>query len=155
MAAKRFSTITMLVCVLALGRGSASASTITPPKGSEKKQASARVHYKKFGKRKSRGSWRTRGQQGIDKQRAREIQEALIREQYLQGEPTGVWDAHSKKAMQKFQADRGWQTKMVPDSRALIALGLGPKHEDIINPETAMTPSAIMTPVSNTTPAQR
>lgn len=153
--ATRVSTSALLVCVLALGTGTALASSISPPKGSEKKHVSPRVHYKKFGKRKSRGSWRTRGQQGIDKQRAREIQEALIREQYLQGEADGVWDARSKKAMQKFQADRGWQSKMVPDSRALIALGLGPKHEDIINPETAMTPTAIITPVSNRTAAQR
>jgi hypothetical protein len=28
--------------------------------------------------------------------------------------------------MQKVQADNGWQTKLVPDSRALIKLGLGP-----------------------------
>jgi hypothetical protein len=155
MVAIRVSTIALRVCALALGTGSAFASTISPPKGSGKKQASPRVHYKKFGKRKARGSWRTRGQQGIDQQRAREIQEALIREQYLQGEATGVWDARSKKAMQKFQADRGWQTKMIPDSRALIELGLGPKHENIINPETAMTPNALVTPVSNTTAAQR
>jgi len=31
--------------------------------------------------------------------------------------------------MQKFQADNGWQTKLVPDSRAIIKLGLGPDHE--------------------------
>jgi peptidoglycan hydrolase-like protein with peptidoglycan-binding domain len=145
---RRLSTNTLLLCVFALGTGSAFASTITPPKGTEKKQVTSRVRYKKFGKRKARSSWRTRGQQGIDKQRAREIQEALIREKYLQGEPNGVWDTRSKKAMQKFQADRGWQSKMVPDSRALIELGLGPKHENIINPETAMTPTAVMTPVS-------
>jgi hypothetical protein len=28
--------------------------------------------------------------------------------------------------MQKYQGDHGWQTKLTPDSRALIALGLGP-----------------------------
>src|SRR5262245_1093819 len=151
---KRLSTTALLLCVFALGTGSAFASTISPPKDAEKKQVTSRVRYKKFGKRKARLSWRTRGQQGIDKQRAREIQEALIRQQYLQGDATGVWDARSKKAMQKFQADRGWQTKMVPDSRALIELGLGPSHENIINPETAMTPTAPITPVS-TTAAQR
>ena len=155
MVATRISIIGLLVCVFALGTGSSSASSISPPKSTAKKQLTSHTRYKKFGKRKSRGSWRTRGQQGIDKQRAREIQEALIREQYLQGEPSGVWDARSKKAMQKFQADRGWQTKMIPDSRALIALGLGPRHEDIINPESAMTPGAMMTPVSNTTASQR
>jgi hypothetical protein len=28
--------------------------------------------------------------------------------------------------MQKLQGDMGWQTKITPDSRALIKLGLGP-----------------------------
>jgi hypothetical protein len=28
--------------------------------------------------------------------------------------------------MEKLQADNGWQTKLVPDSRAIIKLGLGP-----------------------------
>jgi len=28
---------------------------------------------------------------------------------------------------------------VVPDSRALIKLGLGPSHDKLMNPETAMT----------------
>jgi hypothetical protein len=79
------------------------------------------------------------GQQKIDPQRAREIQEALIREHYLDGKASGVWDDTSEKAMQKFQADNGWQSKTTPDSRALIKLGLGPDHEHLLNPESAMT----------------
>jgi hypothetical protein len=31
--------------------------------------------------------------------------------------------------MQKFQADNGWQTKLIPDSRAIIKLGLGPAQD--------------------------
>jgi hypothetical protein len=30
--------------------------------------------------------------------------------------------------MQKLQEDNGWQTKITPDSRALIKLGLGPQQ---------------------------
>jgi hypothetical protein len=66
------------------------------------------------------------GQQAIDADRASQIQAALIREHYMDGQPTGVWDDHSKQAMLKYQADNGWQTKVTPDSRALIKLGLGP-----------------------------
>jgi hypothetical protein len=39
--------------------------------------------------------------------------------------------------MEKLQADNGWQSKITPDSRALIKLGLGPNsdteqsHEEI------------------------
>ena len=30
--------------------------------------------------------------------------------------------------MVRYQADNGWQTKVAPDSRALIKLGLGPNY---------------------------
>ena len=66
------------------------------------------------------------GQRGIAPERATQIQSALVREKYLTGSPSGQWDAETEAAMQKFQADHGWQTKLTPDSRALIALGLGP-----------------------------
>ncbi len=65
-------------------------------------------------------------QRSIDDARATEIQQALIRAGYLTGSPSGRWDQASIAAMTKLQADNGWQTKLVPDSRALIKLGLGP-----------------------------
>ncbi|MGD0793482.1 MAG: peptidoglycan-binding domain-containing protein [Terriglobales bacterium] len=80
-----------------------------------------------------------RGQQAIDSARARQIQTALIREHYMQGEPSGSWDAATQAAMQRYQADQGWQAKTTPDSRALIKLGLGPTHDHLLNPESAMT----------------
>jgi hypothetical protein len=61
----------------------------------------------------------------MDHDRATAIQAALIKQGYLSGEATGTWDAQSMAAMQKLQSDNGWQTKIVPDSRALIKLGLG------------------------------
>jgi hypothetical protein len=80
-----------------------------------------------------------RGQQKIDSERAEAIQEALIREHYMTGEPTGSWNQASEDAMRRYQADHGWQSKTVPDSRALISLGLGPSHDHLLNPESAMT----------------
>jgi len=61
----------------------------------------------------------------MDAARATEIQTALIRKGYLSGAPTGVWDSATQTAMQKYQADHGWQTKLTPDARAIIKLGLG------------------------------
>lgn len=87
----------------------------------------------------SRGKKRKRGQQAIDSPRAREIQEALIREHYMQGEPSGKWDALTQDALKRYQAEQGWQSKTVPDSRALIKLGLGPSKDGLLNPESAMT----------------
>jgi peptidoglycan hydrolase-like protein with peptidoglycan-binding domain len=63
---------------------------------------------------------------GISSERATQIQSALIKQGYLSGEPTGTWDKESQAAMEKMQSDNGWQTKLVPDSRAIIKLGLGP-----------------------------
>ena len=63
---------------------------------------------------------------GIAPERATAIQAALIKAGYLSGTPSGVWDASSQAAMEKLQAENGWQTKIVPDSRAIIKLGLGP-----------------------------
>ncbi len=99
---------------------------------------------KKGAKTSSRASSKTakkRGQQAIDGDRARAIQEALIREHYLEGEPSGTWDAATQAAMRQYQADQGWQAKTTPDSRALIKLGLGPSHDHLLNPESAMTSS--------------
>jgi hypothetical protein len=90
-----------------------------------------------------------RGQQKIDPARAQEIQEALIREHYLSGQAAGTWNQSSEEAMRRYQADHGWQSKTVPDSRALIALGLGPSHDHLLNPESAMTTGPFPTRASS------
>ncbi len=64
----------------------------------------------------------------IDDARASEIQTALVKAGYLQT-ASGKWDGASADAMRKLQGDNGWQTKLIPDSRALIKLGLGPGAE--------------------------
>lgn len=89
-----------------------------------------------------------RGQEKIDSDRTQQIQEALIKQHYLSGDPTGKWDPATEDALRKFQADNGWQNKTVPDSRALIKLGLGPSHDHLLNPESAMTTA----PETNPTP---
>jgi hypothetical protein len=100
--------------------------------------ASASAHKSKRPRSKSR-SGRKRGQQAIDSERTRQIQEALIREHYMEGKPSGAWDSGTQAALRRYQADQGWQSKTVPDSRALIKLGLGPSPDHLLNPESAMT----------------
>ncbi len=77
---------------------------------------------------------------GMPAERATQIQMALIQKGYLSGEPTGAWDASSIAAMQKLQADNGWQTKLTPDSRALIKLGLGPQTQTVDSTPTSPRP---------------
>jgi peptidoglycan hydrolase-like protein with peptidoglycan-binding domain len=80
-----------------------------------------------------KASRRVRGQQAIEPERVTEIQQALIREHYLNGEANGQWNSETQSAMQKFQSDQGWQTRIMPDSRALKKLGLGPDYSTAIN----------------------
>ena len=87
---------------------------------------------------------KTTGQRGIDDTRATQIQTALIKSGYLSGEASGHWDTATEIAMQKFQADNGWQTKLTPDSRAIIKLGLGPTQSSDLtaNSSPSSTPAA-------------
>ena len=78
-------------------------------------------------------SHKLHGQQAIDSERVTSIQQALIREHYLTTDANGKWDGTTEAAMQKYQADQGWQTKLMPDSRALLKLGLGPDYSTAIN----------------------
>ena len=98
-------------------------------------------------------SHKMHGQQVIDPERATQIQQALIREHYLSGEPTGKWDSTTEAAMQKYQADQGWQTKLMPDSRAIKKLGLGPDYSGAINAKdssfAAPPPATTIPPVQS------
>jgi hypothetical protein len=118
--------------------GTAAAATRTTVQQVSKSSRSSKVHRAKS-KSRRRGSWKKRGQKDIDAKRATDIQEALIREKYLDGEPNGKWDDRTKSAMMKYQEDNNWQTKVLPDSRAIIKLGLGPSNEGLMNPDTAAT----------------
>lgn len=117
-------------------KATSSKSHATAKKTSAKSSHSHKGKLKKTAKK----SWKSHGQQGISSSRAKEIQDALIQQHYLDSsDATGVWDTKTQEACRKLQADNGWQTKVLPDSRALIKLGLGPDHKDVLNPETAAT----------------
>jgi peptidoglycan hydrolase-like protein with peptidoglycan-binding domain len=117
---------------------------VSPAKSPDTKPSSAtKASTKKthHSRRSRRGAWKRRGQQQIKSDRAAEIQQALIREKYLGGTPSGVWDSRTQHAMARYQADHGWQSKVTPDSRAIIKLGLGPNHaQDLGRP--AVNPAA-------------
>jgi hypothetical protein len=81
-------------------------------------------HTRGHGKH-TRAAVKTIGQRSIDDGRATQIQSALVKSGYLSN-PSGHWDSSTSAAMEKYQGDNGWQTKLVPDSRAIIKLGLGP-----------------------------
>jgi peptidoglycan hydrolase-like protein with peptidoglycan-binding domain len=90
--------------------------------------------------KRSKSAAKPAGQRGIDDARATQIQTSLIKSGYLSGEATGHWDAQTEAAMQKFQSDNGWQTKLIPDSRAIIKLGLGPAQDSTPGISAASAP---------------
>ena len=144
-----------LPAALAQASGSAAAAQAgTHPASNTTAHKSNAKHSSSHRSRKSKRKTMARGQQKIDPQRSQEIQEALIREHYLSGEAGGTWNQSSEEAMRRYQADHGWQSKTVPDARALISLGLGPSHDHLLNPESAMTTgpathAASLNPVSH------
>lgn len=104
------------------------ALSATPALANRTHRAPTAGHPKSSHKSK-KSSHAPQGQRTIDPERATEIQSALIREKYLDGTPSGQWDSQTEAAMLKYQADHGWQTKLTPDSRAIIKLGLGPAQK--------------------------
>jgi hypothetical protein len=124
-------------------------------KSSSPKHISSKKSGGTHGKRSRHSrNWRHRGQQQVDVHRTQQIQQALIRSHYLDGEPSGAWDSKTQEALRRYQAANGWQNKVVPDSRALIKLGLGPSNDRLLNPETAMTSgseatAAVSTPAAS------
>jgi hypothetical protein len=129
----------LLACGTVSAQTSGKSSAPTEARSTAKLQNVSAHSTSRKNKKSRKSSSSRRGQQKIDPTRAREIQEALIREHYLDSTASGTWDAKSQSAMQRYQADNGWQSKSVPDSRALIKMGLGPDHEHLLNPESAMT----------------
>jgi peptidoglycan hydrolase-like protein with peptidoglycan-binding domain len=84
---------------------------------------------KKTAGRKSVPSWRNT-QRTPSPERYKEIQQALASKGYLDSAaPTGVWDTSSVEALKKFQQDQSLQPSGKLDSLSLIALGLGPRHD--------------------------
>ena len=124
---RKFAAIAVaLMLSVALSPAKTKKHTTSSSHSSKAGQHSSSKH--RHSARAKRGAWKRHGQQGIQSDRVVAIQQALIREKYLDGQPTGTWDDRTKSAMARYQTDNRWQSKVTPDSRALIKLGLGPDH---------------------------
>ncbi len=123
---------------------------IVPAFGSRTHRAPTSGHSRVASSKKGKKVSRIHGQRVIDSERASEIQNALIQQKYLKGEPSKQWDAQTEVAMRQYQSDHGWQTKLTPDSRALISLGLGPHHVE----DSAVTHTVKASSMPAETPTQ-
>ena len=72
---------------------------------------------------------RSYGQAAPTGDRYTEIQQAVVRKGYLQGEPTPGWGAQNAEALKRFQKDQNLPPNGKITSLSLIALGLGPKRD--------------------------
>jgi len=95
-------------------------------------------------KKKKSAPSKSRRQLAPDPARIKEIQQALAREGFYQGEPTGKWDDSSIAAMKNFQQSNGLQPSGKIEALSLQKLGLG-------SPVAGLAPPA--PPASSATPA--
>jgi len=61
----------------------------------------------------------------LQPERVQEIQQALIREGYLQGDTNGQWDSRTHDAMLRYQTMHGFPATGLPEAKSLMKLGLG------------------------------
>lgn len=85
-------------------------------------------------KQRRRRRRRPRGQQRPTVERIQEIQQALIREGYLEGKPTGRWDSKTRAAMIRLQEENGFPANGKIDARSLVKLGLGSETAGVAAP---------------------
>jgi hypothetical protein len=86
-------------------------------------------------KSKKRRSRREPTQKAPTPQRISEIQSALARGGYYEGEPNGKWDLNTVSAMQKFQSGNGLEPSGKINALSLQKLGLGSEIAGVSAPK--------------------
>src|SRR5271168_857206 len=106
---------------------------------------------KKKSSKKHHASKREPTQKAPTPQRISEIQSALARGGYYQGEPNGKWDANTVGAMQKFQSSKGLDPSGKLDALTLQKLGLGSSVAGVSAPKppTPPAPAGSAAPAAN------
>ena len=100
--------------------------------GSASAPSSATQAKKKSKKRRAR---REPTQKAPTPDRIKEIQSALARGGYYQGEPNGKWDLNTAAAMQKFQSGNGLEPSGKINALSLQKLGLGSEIAGVSAPK--------------------
>jgi len=130
------SAALLLACVPAFAQssstsGSNSSSTTHSTTAVKKKTVSKKHH-----------SRREPTQKAPTPARISEIQTALQRHGYYQGDPNGKWDSNTVSAMQKFQSENGLESSGKINALSLQKLGLGSSIAGVSAPKPVQpTPS--------------
>lgn len=88
-----------------------------------------------------RHSHREVGQKAPTPDRVKEIQAALARDGFYQGDPTGKMDSNTVAALQKFQTEHGLDASGKLDAPTLQKMGLGSDIAGVSAPKPATPPS--------------
>src|ERR1700689_3798760 len=124
---------------------SSSSSPASAPSTTAKKKTVSKKHHSK----------REPTQKAPTAARISEIQSALARNGYYQGQPNGKWDSNTVSAMQKFQSGNGLEPSGKLNALSLQKLGLGSSVAGVsapkpIQPAGSKPPAS---PTSSTAPA--
>ncbi|MGD1210040.1 MAG: peptidoglycan-binding domain-containing protein [Candidatus Acidiferrales bacterium] len=128
------------------GAGQATSSSSA---SSSTSSASTHASHKKSRKRHSKGA---PIQKAPTADRISEIQTALARGGYYQGDPNGKWDSNTVAAMQKFQSANGIEPTGKLDAPTLQKLGLGSPIAGVSAPRP-VTPSCCSMAQPNSPPS--
>src|ERR1700722_11390557 len=108
-----------------LSRAFLAAALIAAPQSSSSSGSTATHTTKKKKSSHHHSSRREPFQKAPTASRISEIQTALSRGSYFEGEPNGKWDSNTIAAMQKFQSANGLNSSGRIDATTLQKLGLG------------------------------
>jgi peptidoglycan hydrolase-like protein with peptidoglycan-binding domain len=114
-----------------------STSSSSAPSATPKKKTVSKKHHSK----------RESTQRVPTPARISEIQSALARDGYYQGQPNGKWDSNTVAAMQKFQSGNGLEASGKLNALSLQKLGLGSSVAGVsapkpVQPVTTKPPAA-------------
>ncbi len=132
-----------------------SAKKAAPSKSKVTRTAAKRTPVRRTTRRQPARAARPRVPQQPGPERLTEIQSALAKAGYLQGEPTGKWDDGSIAAMKRFQQEHAIPATGKINALSLIALGLGPVRGPAPGVESVLTPPAPDTPAPTSPTADR
>jgi len=149
-AASLLLTLVASVCVTTTRAASTASVTAPAP---QQATSSTTASSKKKSTKKHHASKREPTQKAPTPERISEIQSALARNGYYQGNPNGKWDSNTISAMQKFQSDNGLSNSGKIDASSLQKLGLGSGTAGVDAPKPLTPKPATSAPAASATNA--
>ena len=135
-----------VTAALALGCVTSSSSAVAAPSPTA---SATPVHHKTHHKTKKHHVKKVRGQKAPTPDRITEIQTALSRDGYYQGDPSGKWDSNTDAAFQKFQSANEMDANGKLDAPTLQKLGLGSDIAGVSAPKPIVPGSPNSAPSSS------